>query len=229
MSSKDRRSLKIQNNAVIVVFAHTPTAEKKTLGLGERAATRVHSALLEQTLRIAHATGARVVRVGDSPDAEIAQRGGGFEERFINALHDVAALGVTRMVVIGSDSPGLTTAQLQKALNAPHNKVCIGPSADGGIYLLGLNASDIHVLRGLPWKQRSLFRALKSRVNATCLHRLADVDTWKDLPVAQKCLGGLSLSEAPDFFRTVPPWFVPRFDDSKPANHMASRGPPALP
>lgn len=213
---------------MIVVFAHTPAAENKSLGLTDRAASRVHARLLENTLRMAHATGARVVHVHDSPDSEVMQRGTGFEERFINALKDVAALGVKRMVVIGSDSPGLNTAQLQKALSAPQNKVCIGPSVDGGIYLLALNANEIGVLKGLPWKERSLFRVLKSRVSATLLGRLSDVDTWQDLHKVQKWLGGLNLSASPAFPRLPRPSALPRLKSSISTPNLTSRGPPVL-
>jgi len=223
-----RQSLKSRKDAVIVVFAHTPAAENKSLGLTDRAASRVHARLLENTLRMAHATGARVVHVHDSPDSEVMQRGTGFEERFLNALKDVAALGIKRMVVIGSDSPGLNTAQLQKALAAPQNKVCIGPSVDGGIYLLGLNASDIHVLKGLPWKKRSLFRVLRSRVTATVLGRLSDVDTWQDLYKIQKWLGGLDLSASPAFLRLPRPPTLMRLESSVSTFQLRSRGPPVL-
>ncbi len=168
------------------------------------------------------------MHVHDSPDSEVMQRGTGFEERFINALKDVAALGVKRMVVIGSDSPGLNTAQLQKALSAPQNKVCIGPSVDGGIYLLALNASEIHILKGLPWKERSLFRVLKSRVKATLLRRLSDVDTWQDLPKIQKWLGGLDLSASPEFPRLPRPSALPRLESSISTPNLPSRGPPVL-
>lgn len=170
-----------QDTSTILVFARNPRTEGKALGLARKASIRWHAQLLERTLRVARATGARVLLVSDSPTADLPQRGSGFEERFLNALTDVAGLGIERMVVIGSDTPGLSVENLQRALSSPMRS-CVGPAKDGGFYLLGIRSEDILRLRGLPWQKKSLMKALLERLPShTLLQTRNDVDDWLDL------------------------------------------------
>ena len=70
-----------------------------------------------------------------------AQRGDGLKERLTHACEEVAALGFRQIVVIGADHPTLPTEYVAEAfahLQAPQSAV-IGPTEDGGFYLLGMN------------------------------------------------------------------------------------------
>ena len=86
-----------------------------------------------------------------NPDAGLAalpagvetfrQRGGGLGERMLRAFVETFAAGYDRAVVVGTDHPtlpveffGLTFDVLDDPLTA-----VLGPSDDGGYYLLGLN------------------------------------------------------------------------------------------
>lgn len=172
-----------QNPPAIVVFARAPSTESKALGLNRHDACQWHAHLLQRTLNVARSTDAAVYLVSDSPNADLNQRGNGFEERFLNALKDVAALGHTDLIIIGSDTPGLSQKTLRKALFTPD---CVGPASDGGFYLLRISAQNVETLHGLPWHHSGLLSALLERFpDAQALETLDDVDDWQDLVQAR--------------------------------------------
>ncbi len=174
-------------HTAIVVFARAPQAETKHLGLGTFASMQWHSGLIKRTLQMARRTHATVIYVSDAKDADLKQRGASFEDRFLNALNDVAALGYQRMIVVGSDTPGLGESELRRALAS--NEITIGPSVDGGFYLLAIHAHQIGLLKGLPWQRSDLVRLLLERLSnevVVTLSALSDVDDWHDLITARR-------------------------------------------
>ena len=81
--------------------------------------------------------------LGDLPDGlEVReQRGDGLGDRMMRAFVEAFAAGFDRVVVVGTDHPTLPLAFFDlalEALDAPMT-AAIGPSDDGGYYLLGLN------------------------------------------------------------------------------------------
>lgn len=81
----------------------------------------------------------------------IAQPGGDLGAR----IEAVAAAGLERAraaVVIGSDLPGLPTAHIVAArARLEESDAVIGPSSDGGYYLIGLRRAIPGVLGGVSW------------------------------------------------------------------------------
>ncbi|NVO17031.1 MAG: TIGR04282 family arsenosugar biosynthesis glycosyltransferase [Rhodoplanes sp.] len=62
--------------------------------------------------------------------------------------------GHTSAVVLNSDSPTLPTALLVETatrLAAPGDRAVLGPSTDGGYYLLGLKAAHRHMFADIAW------------------------------------------------------------------------------
>jgi len=110
-------------------------------------------------------------------------------------------------IAVGADSPLLTSAHLQQAMQALANHdAVIGPCPDGGFYLLALRACPQGLLSGLPWSTPETAEATKRRLNARGfslleLEPLFDVDTPDDL--AQ--LGG-SLSGQPAIAPATRAW-----------------------
>jgi len=124
----------------------------------------------------------------------IPQRGDGLDERLAHAFEDVGTGGV----LIGMDTPQLTPARLTAplcALESPGMDAVLGPSLDGGWWVIGLRAPDPVVFLGVPMStdrtgaaQHTRLRSLGLRV--ALLPRLRDVDEFDDaLAVA---------SDAPD-------------------------------
>jgi uncharacterized protein len=121
-----------------------------------------------------------------------SQKGEGLGERMMAAFSDLFKNGYTKVVIIGSDCPALSTDIIESAfqeLNV-YNAV-IGPSADGGYYLLGLT----ELLSGLFYnKQWSTASVLQDTITSiTSLNKsyfllpvLADIDTAGDLLFFEK-------------------------------------------
>ncbi|WP_442844489.1 TIGR04282 family arsenosugar biosynthesis glycosyltransferase [Leeuwenhoekiella sp. H156] len=120
---------------------------------------------------------------------EDLQRGADFASRFTNALQDIYKLGFDNVISVGNDSPQLTKNHLLTA--AEKLKTCplvLGPSHDGGFYLMGLNKThfDAQSFLNLPWQTASLTRSILRLVQAKKIHAellpaLRDLDTSADV------------------------------------------------
>jgi rSAM/selenodomain-associated transferase 1 len=121
-----------------------------------------------------------------SPGDILLQGDGDLGARLEHVFRQVLATAPAA-IAVGADSPLLTSAHLQKALDAlrTHDAV-IGPCQDGGFYLLGLRVCPQGLLSGLPWSTPETARATKCRLEECGfslweLQVLCDVDTPDDL------------------------------------------------
>ena len=99
-------------------------------------------------------------------------------------IEHAARLGLgraERVIVIGSDLPGLPAARLReaRAALATHDAV-LGPSSDGGFYLLGLRTCPPGLLAGLAWSVPETGAACAARLVQRGL-RLAHVAYFDDV------------------------------------------------
>jgi hypothetical protein len=102
---------------------------------------------------------------------------------------DLWARGHRRVVLIGGDLPVFPLNFLQQAfalLDAPADRVVLGPSRDGGYYLVGMNRLVPEIFAGMSWShEQVLSDTLKKldalKVNALQLPPWFDVDTPADL------------------------------------------------
>jgi glycosyltransferase A (GT-A) superfamily protein (DUF2064 family) len=119
---------------------------------------------------------------GDS--GSLRQRGEDFGERLRNAFADARALGYETIVVVPGDVPGLGLPQLQRAFDLLRDRaVVLGPSPDGGVYLLGVRGPSEHVLSGVRWQTGFVLHDLLARAGtAPLLPALGDLDCASDLP-----------------------------------------------
>ena len=114
------------------------------------------------------------------------QHGGSFGEKFANAIQNVFDLGFEQVIALGNDSPGLTAQLILNAQRQFQNHdLVVGPSRDGGTYLLGLTKSgfDYKGFVQLPWQTNRLFMSLvlnSDRV-AQLTITLGDIDKTEDL------------------------------------------------
>jgi hypothetical protein len=102
-------------------------------------------------------------------------------------------------MALGADSPAFTVAHLDAAIERlrSHDAV-LGPSTDGGFYLLALRRCPRGLFAGLPWSTGETCKALQARLREHAfsiaeLEPLFDVDTPADL----RTLAGYLASEAP--------------------------------
>jgi hypothetical protein len=100
-------------------------------------------------------------------------------------------------LVIGTDSPGLPAEHLDAARQALESAdAVLGPSDDGGFYLLGLRGVSDALLEGLPWSSEETFERTRARLveRGLSVHVLPpwfDVDRPEDLePLRRRLVRG---------------------------------------
>ena len=84
----------------------------------------------------------------------IAQREGNFGDRLIFAVQDLLGVGFASVCLINSDSPTVPTSafvQAAEILSSPGDSVVLGPSDDGGYYLIGLKQQHRRLFAGIDW------------------------------------------------------------------------------
>lgn len=93
------------------------------------------------------------------------QVGATFGERLANAYQSVFELGYERVIAIGNDCPELSTGLLLQAAGAlAQHGLVLGPTQDGGAYLIGLQRSDFDhaAFANLPWQTDTVYEALQA-------------------------------------------------------------------
>jgi len=92
-----------------------------------------------------------------------------------------------KVIIIGSDCPQIQKAHVELAFDSlDETDLVIGPSLDGGYYLLGMKEQHSFLFHGMPWSKSSLYgeclRKIFSRNKTlTELDYLTDVDHEEDL------------------------------------------------
>ena len=114
------------------------------------------------------------------------QRGSDLGERMASAIQARLSSGADRVVVIGSDSPDLTPEMLEEAFGSlDRADVVVGPSADGGYYLIGMRVLHRSLFERIPWSgaetlARTLAAIRTAGLGVHLLDILRDVDTAED-------------------------------------------------
>ncbi len=119
----------------------------------------------------------------------IPQRGDDLGARILSTFDRLFCQGYTQVMVIDSDTPTLPTAYLEQALMltaAPRNDVVLGPTEDGGYYLIGLRRSHTELFAGMPWSTSQVFpetmrRSEQNGLTVACTAGWYDVDIPDDL------------------------------------------------
>jgi len=153
----------------VVILARAPSAQGKTrltAHLPEDRARALRERLFLDTLAAARAAGYPVV-VSFTPDtareemrglvgegALLPQRGDDLGTRMRNALIDGFATGAAAVVLIGSDLPTLPPENIVHAFDLLEGSdVVLGPSEDGGFYLVGARGHMPNIFSGVEWGQ----------------------------------------------------------------------------
>src|SRR5712664_3865302 len=96
----------------------------------------------------------------------LPQRGDGFGERLAFAAADLFQCGFTAVCLIDSDSPTVSADVYAKAvelLSKPGDRVVLGPSDDGGYYLIGLKRNRPELFQRIAWSTESVLEQTKTR------------------------------------------------------------------
>ena len=84
-----------------------------------------------------------------------------------NAFKHSFHKGSTRTVIIGTNSPTLPLSYIQKSFDALKEvPVAIGPTFDGGYYLIGLSEQNDAIFDGVDWSTSKVFGQTLTRIQA---------------------------------------------------------------
>ncbi|CAM1343101.1 TIGR04282 family arsenosugar biosynthesis glycosyltransferase [Tenacibaculum amylolyticum] len=139
--------------------------------------------LTQQTIRKAEKTGLDLVVYTDD-----LQIGTTFGERFANAIADVFSKGYKNIITIGNDSPDLQSKQLLTAhQNFQKQQNTLGPSIDGGVYLIGISKHQFEKesFAALPWQTTSVRQALQNYLVKEATNSIHLLTTLKDIDAKQ--------------------------------------------
>ncbi len=129
----------------------------------------------------------------ERPIEVFLQQGKDLGERMKNTFQERIKEGYHRTAIIGSDSPSLPISYIDQALAADKDLV-LGPSTDGGYYLIGMGRKLVDVFAGVGWGSDTVLTQTLDRLKSTAnslelLPPWYDVDRPEDLKFLQTHLG----------------------------------------
>jgi len=119
----------------------------------------------------------------------VQQQGADLGDRLANSLGELLDQGHRGALAIDSDTPTLPLGFLQRALDlvvTPEIDVVLGPTEDGGYYLIGLRAVHRELFEAMAWSTgqvlpETIRRADAKGLRVACLPPWYDIDTPDDL------------------------------------------------
>lgn len=115
--------------------------------------------------------------------ALIPQRGNGFGERLFAAALDILQCGYGSVCLIDSDSPTVPAeafAQAAAELARPGDRVVLGPSQDGGYYLIGLKSAHPEPFEDISWSTEEVAEQTRERCSRAGLE-VIEIPLWYDV------------------------------------------------
>jgi len=113
----------------------------------------------------------------------VPQRGDAFGERLAFATEDLLRLGFASACLIDSDSPTVPQLAFDQAvdfLSHPGDSVVLGPSDDGGYYLIGLKKLHLQLFEGIDWSTARVLEQTIQRARDLNL-RVHLLPVWYDV------------------------------------------------
>ncbi|MEK9629619.1 MAG: TIGR04282 family arsenosugar biosynthesis glycosyltransferase [Nitrospinota bacterium] len=201
---------KIKENAVIL-FARDPVlGQVKTRlssSLDDKTILRLYTCFVEDSLEKILQVDSADPFVGIFPENHSGffsgtessgmklffQKGDDLGEKMRSAFADRFAEGYKKVVIIGSDSPSLPVAYIKKAL-ASEKELVLGPSTDGGYYLIAMTGKISEVFSRVSWGtenvlDETLKTVKKDNITLDLLPVWYDVDYPEDLKFLKTHLG----------------------------------------
>jgi len=184
----------------LIIFTRNPelgqvkTRLAKTIG--DDATLKIYTYLLEHT-----ATVSKQVKVdkyvfysenimkNDLWDDDIfrkkLQNGTDLGARMYNAFAELFGLGYEKVLIIGSDLLDLNEQHIENAFNQLNqHEIVLGPSQDGGYYLLGMKTMHPKIFQNKAWGTNTVLADTLSDLqhnDLELLEELNDIDTFEDM------------------------------------------------
>jgi len=169
------------NTAAILIFANSPGIDAARKGIPKSG--QLFSVLNAEIVRKVEKTGLPYFIY-----SEELQIGSDFGARFTAAIQSLFSKGYDSIITVGNDTPNLSVPTLMESYEKlVQGKTVIGPSIDGGIYLLGIHRNRFEPIsfRQLPWQKANLFQEVaRFFLRKGMLHqlpRLTDIDSIDDI------------------------------------------------
>lgn len=118
------------------------------------------------------------------------QAEGDLGEKLIAAMDDGFHSEQEKLIFIGADCIDLSSEIINTAKSyLDEVDVVVGPSKDGGYYLIAMRQNSPEIFQGIDWGTEVVFEQTLTKIynnNLTykLLPELADIDHWEDLPKA---------------------------------------------
>jgi len=186
----------------IIIFVRNPELGKVKTRLakeiGDKKALQVYSELLQHTHDItidldcdrfvyyADYIGNNDLWESENYEKRL-QEGENLGNRMMVAFFELFQQGYSKLVIVGSDCPELTTFVIEEAFDKlDTTDVVIGPSSDGGYYLLGLTQLIPDFFKNKQWSTHTVLAdtikdTVALRKSCSFLTELSDIDTADDL------------------------------------------------
>ena len=120
-----------------------------------------------------------------------SQGHGDLGSRMARAFSQAFNQGKKRVVIVGSDCPGINETTVRSAFDLlEHFDLVLGPATDGGYYLIGLQQEESKLFENVPWGtaevgSRTLEIANQLGLRWVKVEPLDDVDRAEDIEVWQ--------------------------------------------
>ncbi|MEH1791718.1 TIGR04282 family arsenosugar biosynthesis glycosyltransferase [Nostoc sp.] len=125
-----------------------------------------------------------------------SQGEGDLGSRMARSLFDAFESGADKIIIIGTDCPGVNAQILTTAFEKLHSfDLVLGPALDGGYYLIGLCQPIPELFANIEWGTAQVFQktleiARNINLSHVNLSPLADIDRPEDLPIWEQVLMG---------------------------------------
>ncbi|MEO8217941.1 MAG: DUF2064 domain-containing protein [Acidobacteriota bacterium] len=181
------------SRSCVLLFARSPRDEGRAKHIAR--SNRLFELIRRRMAIAASGAGADLVETVSDRSMQgghlLLQRGATFADRLQNALTDVRSMGYERVLAVPVDVPQITAADLVAAFEHldVHDHV-LGPSVDGGVYLIGSRIDEESLTAGISWNTSEVFEQLRARApSAAIMRTLRDLDVGDDLsPLLEDCL-----------------------------------------
>lgn len=194
------------NNHLIIFGRYPRVGSVKTRlipALGPAGAAALQKRLTEKTMaaagKLSAGTGVRLVFCHDGGDQTkitgwlgvrdidcAPQAPGGLGHRMMVAMHTAFGRGAKQVVLVGTDVPGLSTTLLVQAFERlKRHDLVLGPSTDGGYWLVGMSRPE-NIFENIVWStptvlEKTLELARRKGMAHCLLDPLTDLDDPDDL------------------------------------------------
>jgi len=246
------RDVQVVGRTVAVIMAKEPAAGRTKTRLcpplSPSDAARLYEALLHDTIAlVSRLPGVRLAVAVTPPSAVSAIRlrlphdalvlpveGADIGTCLSCAIEQLFTAGCSRVMAINSDGPTLPVAYLERAeALLDRHDVVLGPSEDGGYYLVGLRQSVPGLFQGIAWStcrvmSQTMDRAGTLGLSVALLPSWYDVDTGADLDRLRAEIAALpphELSRTRRFFEDR----APVAGTARDARRVPRVGPPDAP